>query len=376
MSVLRNLESKLAGLVEGTFSRAFKSEVRPVELARKLAREMEEHKVVSLSRTYVPNEYAVWLSVEDREHVGGLRGRAAARAVGLPAGARAARAARAAHAAGDRLQDGRAAAPGRVRHPGPARRGPTRTRPAARARPRRGTRWSTRRPSACPSRCASRTRAAPPRACGSTAARRCSAPRAPRSGARASATSSWTTPTCPAATPRSAPPAARGSCATSGPPTASRSTAAASSPPAPQSLAPGDVDRDGHLARRLRPGVAAAVLDPVAVALKFGFLAVLYLFLLWTVRSAWRDLRRNAAVGAPGVARDDATGLHVASRGIESADGGAPAAARRHGRGPAVRRRLRPVGRARCSGAATRPTSCSRTPSPPPATRGSSRTAT
>jgi hypothetical protein len=69
MSVLRNLESKLAGLVEGTFSRAFKSEVRPVEIARKLAREMEEHKVVSLSRTYVPNEYAVWLSVEDREHV-------------------------------------------------------------------------------------------------------------------------------------------------------------------------------------------------------------------------------------------------------------------------------------------------------------------
>jgi len=69
VSVLRNLESKLAGLVEGTFSRAFKSEVRPVELARKLAREMEEHKVVSLSRTYVPNEYAVWLSPEDREHV-------------------------------------------------------------------------------------------------------------------------------------------------------------------------------------------------------------------------------------------------------------------------------------------------------------------
>jgi hypothetical protein len=66
MSVLRNLESKLAGLVEGTFSRAFKSEVRPVEIARKLAREMDEHKVQSLSRVYAPNEYAVWLSAEDR----------------------------------------------------------------------------------------------------------------------------------------------------------------------------------------------------------------------------------------------------------------------------------------------------------------------
>src|SRR5215212_10132817 len=71
MSVLRNLESKLAGLVEGTFSRAFKSEVRPVEIARKLAREMDEHRVQSLSRTYVPNEYAVWLSLEDRAQFSG-----------------------------------------------------------------------------------------------------------------------------------------------------------------------------------------------------------------------------------------------------------------------------------------------------------------
>src|ERR1700710_1090438 len=66
MSVLRNLECKLAGLVEGTFSRAFKSEVRPVEIARKLTREMDEHKVPSLSRVYAPNEYAVWLSPSDR----------------------------------------------------------------------------------------------------------------------------------------------------------------------------------------------------------------------------------------------------------------------------------------------------------------------
>jgi hypothetical protein len=71
MSVLRNLESKLAGLVEGTFSRAFKSEVRPVEIARKLAREMEQHKVASLARTYAPNEYVVWLSPRDREQFEG-----------------------------------------------------------------------------------------------------------------------------------------------------------------------------------------------------------------------------------------------------------------------------------------------------------------
>jgi hypothetical protein len=67
MSILDSLESKIAGLVEGTFSRVFKSEVRPVEIARKLAREMEEHRSYSLSRTYVPNEYRVYLSPRDRD---------------------------------------------------------------------------------------------------------------------------------------------------------------------------------------------------------------------------------------------------------------------------------------------------------------------
>jgi Protein of unknown function (DUF3662)/FHA domain len=71
MSVLRNLESKLAGLVEGTFSRAFKSEVRPVEIARKLAKEMDDHRVQSLSRVYAPNEYVVWLSPDDRAQFDG-----------------------------------------------------------------------------------------------------------------------------------------------------------------------------------------------------------------------------------------------------------------------------------------------------------------
>lgn len=69
--MLRSLESKIAGLVEGTFSRAFKSEVRPVEIARKLARELDQNKVRSLSRTYGPNEYVVWLSPEDREQFAG-----------------------------------------------------------------------------------------------------------------------------------------------------------------------------------------------------------------------------------------------------------------------------------------------------------------
>jgi hypothetical protein len=72
MSVLRNLESKIAGLVEGTFGRVFRSEVRPVELARGLAKEMDQHKTVSVSRVYVPNEYVVWLSPEDRQRFEGV----------------------------------------------------------------------------------------------------------------------------------------------------------------------------------------------------------------------------------------------------------------------------------------------------------------
>jgi hypothetical protein len=57
-------------------------------------------------------------------------------------------------------------------------------------------------------------------------------------------------------------------------------------------------------------------LDPVSVALKFGFLAVLYLFLLWVARSARRDLggssRSSEAVAAE--APPDATGMYSASK--------------------------------------------------------------
>jgi hypothetical protein len=66
MSVLRSLEAKIEGIVQGAFSRAFKSGVQPVELARKLAKEMDEHRTVSISRVYVPNRYTVFLATRDR----------------------------------------------------------------------------------------------------------------------------------------------------------------------------------------------------------------------------------------------------------------------------------------------------------------------
>src|SRR5436305_13841722 len=71
MSILRNLEAKLEGLFAGSFSRTFKSKVQPVEIARKLAKEMQDNKTVSISRTYVPNQYLVYLSAQDREQFEG-----------------------------------------------------------------------------------------------------------------------------------------------------------------------------------------------------------------------------------------------------------------------------------------------------------------
>ena len=72
MNVLKSVETTIANLVEGTFGRLFRSEVRPMELARKLAREMDEHRTMSVSRVYAPNEYSVWLSPQDRERYEGV----------------------------------------------------------------------------------------------------------------------------------------------------------------------------------------------------------------------------------------------------------------------------------------------------------------
>src|ERR671933_2894754 len=71
MTVLRSIEQKIESLFEGVFGRAFRTHVQPVELARKLAKEMDDHRVVSVSRVYVPNEYTVYLSPRDREQFTG-----------------------------------------------------------------------------------------------------------------------------------------------------------------------------------------------------------------------------------------------------------------------------------------------------------------
>ncbi len=68
---MRNLEARIESLVEGVFSRAFSSQVQPVEIARKLAKEMDAHRTASVSRVYVPNQYTVWLGPKDHERLQG-----------------------------------------------------------------------------------------------------------------------------------------------------------------------------------------------------------------------------------------------------------------------------------------------------------------
>ena len=67
VSVFRNIERRIGGLVEGAFGRTFRSSVQPVELARKLAKEMDDHRTISIHRVYVPNEYTLYLNPADRE---------------------------------------------------------------------------------------------------------------------------------------------------------------------------------------------------------------------------------------------------------------------------------------------------------------------
>src|SRR3954449_12213150 len=74
MSVLRAIERSIEGLFEGVFGRAFRTHVQPVELARKLAKEMDEHRSVSVSRVYVPNEYTIYLSSADRQQFASYEG--------------------------------------------------------------------------------------------------------------------------------------------------------------------------------------------------------------------------------------------------------------------------------------------------------------
>src|SRR5215212_6116220 len=57
----------MESLVEGVFGRAFRRQIHPVEIAKGLTKQMDEGRMVSISRTYAPNDFTVHLSREDTE---------------------------------------------------------------------------------------------------------------------------------------------------------------------------------------------------------------------------------------------------------------------------------------------------------------------
>jgi hypothetical protein len=68
---LRGFERRLERLVEGAFARAFRSSIRPVELARRLAREMDDRRSVGVRGTaVVPNHFTIYLSPDDYTEFG------------------------------------------------------------------------------------------------------------------------------------------------------------------------------------------------------------------------------------------------------------------------------------------------------------------
>ena len=69
MGFLRHIEKRMESLVEGVFGRAFRRQIHPVEIAKGLTKQMDEGRMVSISRTYAPNDFTVHLSEEDTEAI-------------------------------------------------------------------------------------------------------------------------------------------------------------------------------------------------------------------------------------------------------------------------------------------------------------------
>lgn len=73
MGVAKSIEQRLEGMVEGFFTKAFRSGLQPVEVGRRILREMGENKTVSVNRVYAPNEFRVFLGPHDHERFDQMR---------------------------------------------------------------------------------------------------------------------------------------------------------------------------------------------------------------------------------------------------------------------------------------------------------------
>ena len=69
MPNLRDFERRLGGLVEGLFSKTFRSGVQPIELAKRLIKEMDSGRTVGVNEVWAPNHFRFALSAEDHERL-------------------------------------------------------------------------------------------------------------------------------------------------------------------------------------------------------------------------------------------------------------------------------------------------------------------
>jgi hypothetical protein len=70
MGVLQRFERRLEGLVQGVFTKAFRSQVQPVEIAAAIQREIDNNaQIVSRQRSLVPNSFVVDLGPADHDHL-------------------------------------------------------------------------------------------------------------------------------------------------------------------------------------------------------------------------------------------------------------------------------------------------------------------
>jgi hypothetical protein len=69
LGFLKHIEKRMESLVEGVFGRAFRRQIHPVEIAKGITKQMDEGRMVSISRTYAPNDFTVHLSREDTESI-------------------------------------------------------------------------------------------------------------------------------------------------------------------------------------------------------------------------------------------------------------------------------------------------------------------
>src|SRR5438477_3786021 len=67
LGILNDFERRLEGVIEGIFSKAFRTGLQPVELANRILREMEANKTVAVREVWVPNQFTFTMSPADRE---------------------------------------------------------------------------------------------------------------------------------------------------------------------------------------------------------------------------------------------------------------------------------------------------------------------